>query len=89
MKRAMTAVIGRVMNGKIFDEDGWLIIGISGHQPGIGEHYISTGSLYLCCTVFLPLGLPPEDPFWSCEGKKYTQEKIWSGDNIDCDHAEH
>ena len=27
--------------------DGWLRIGFCGHQPGVGETYISTGSLYL------------------------------------------
>ena len=31
-----------------FDKEGWLQIGFCGHQPGVGETYISTGSLYLC-----------------------------------------
>ncbi len=48
-----------------FDANGWLQIGFCGHQPGVGETYISTGSLYLCAVGLLPLGLPPADPFWS------------------------
>lgn len=42
--------------------DGWLTIGFCGNQPSIGESYISAGSLYLCSTVFLPLGLDGDDP---------------------------
>ena len=34
-----------------FDADGWLRIGFCGHQPGVGETYISTGSLYLCAVA--------------------------------------
>ena len=37
--------------------EGWLRVGLGGHQPGIAEAYISTGSLYLCTAAFLPLGL--------------------------------
>lgn len=53
---ALTAVIRKVMEGEgNFDENGWLRIGVYGHQMDLGEYYISTGSLYLCSTVFLPL----------------------------------
>ncbi len=34
-------------------------------QPGLADFYITTGSLYLCTTIFLPLGLPADDPFWT------------------------
>ena len=47
------------------NEHGWLTIGLSGHQPSLGEPYISTGSLYLCLCGLLPLGLPPDNEFWS------------------------
>ena len=40
-----------------FDNNGWLQIGMVGHQPGIGEGYISTGSLYLCSEVFFVFGI--------------------------------
>jgi hypothetical protein len=77
---ALTAVITRTMAMPgMFDENGWLTIGLSGHQPELGEGYISTGSLYLCATVFLPLGLPPEDSFWLGEEAAWTSKQIWSG----------
>jgi len=70
-----------------FTDDGWLTIGFYGHQPEIGEPYISTGSLYLCTEAFLPLGLPLQTPFWQAPDAPYTQEKIWSGKKADIDHA--
>ena len=78
---ALSAVIERVMTAPgMFDTEGWLTIGVYGQQPKIGEGYISTGSLYLCSTVFLPLGLPESAPFWSEPNCAWTQKRIWSGD---------
>lgn len=54
-------------------------IGLCGHQPGLGEIYISTGSLYLASTAFLPLGLPESDEFWSAPAEPWSSVKIWSG----------
>lgn len=71
-----------------FDENGWLQVGFYGHQPNIGEGYISTGSLYLCSEAFLVLGLEENDPFWSNEHEDWTQKKIWSGVAIPIDKAE-
>jgi hypothetical protein len=83
----LTAVIRRIMEAsKTFDDSGWLHIGFYGHQPELGEGYISTGSLYLCSTVFLPLGLPPSDSFWQGE-KEWTSKKVWSGKKIGIDSA--
>lgn len=70
-----------------FDKGGWLQIGIYGHQPDIGETYISTGSLYLCSEAFLVLGLPPSDPFWQGKDEDWTTKKVWKGEQIDIDHA--
>ena len=62
---ALSTVIRRLIEAPgTFDEAGWLKIGLCGHQPELGETYISTGSLYLCSAVFLPLGLPADDAFW-------------------------
>ena len=71
----------------MFDPDGWLQIGVCGHQPEMGERYISTGSLYLCSTVFLPLGLDENDPFWSAPDADWTMKKLWKGQNLRCGHA--
>ncbi|CAN5921702.1 DUF2264 domain-containing protein [soil metagenome] len=88
VRSGLSAVIRRVMAAPgNFDKQGWLTIGFAGHQPGIGETYISTGSLYLCTTGLLPLGLPASDPFWSAPAADWTQKKIWSGQNIPADKA--
>ena len=85
---ALTAVIRRTMEAPgTFDENGWLRIGVAGHQPGVGETYISTGSLYLCSVALLPLGLPATNPFWSAPPAKTTWEKVWRGENLAADHA--
>ena len=84
---ALTAVIDRVMESGIFDENGWLLHGIYGEQPALAEPYISTGSLYLCSAVFLPLGLPESDPFWSGANEPWTSQKMLAGVNVPADHA--
>lgn len=85
---ALSAVIRRTLEAPgTFDADGWLRIGLAGHQPGLGETYISTGSLYLCSVALLPLGLPPTDPFWRDPPGRTTWEKVWSGENLPVDKA--
>lgn len=87
-RRALTAVIRRTLEpAGTFDESGWLQIGVSGHQPSLGEPYISTGSLYLCATALLPLGLPSQHRFWSDPDAPTTGEQIWSGRDVPADHA--
>lgn len=85
---ALTAVMKRVTEAPgTFDKNGWLQIGFCGHQPSVGEAYISTGSLYLCSAAFLPLGLRSSDPFWSGPEKPWTAKQIWRGTDIPADHA--
>ncbi|MBX4148585.1 DUF2264 domain-containing protein [Paenibacillus sp. FSL W7-1279] len=84
---ALTAVIRKqIQMPGTFDDSGWLRIGFAGSQPEIGEGYISTGSLYLCTTVFLALGLSPEAEFWQGEAE-WTALKAWSGGTIQIDKA--
>jgi hypothetical protein len=85
---AMTAVMTRMIDAEgTFDSKGFLTIGFVGHQPAIGENYISTGSCYLCAAAWLPLGLPSTDEFWSAPAEPWTAQKAWSGVNIKNDHA--
>lgn len=85
---ALTAVIKRILSfPNTFDSKGWLKIGVCGYQPDLGEHYISTASLYLCTQVFLPLGLSPKSEFWSGEDCDWTQKRLWRGENLPCDHS--
>ncbi|NLY10247.1 MAG: DUF2264 domain-containing protein [Firmicutes bacterium] len=84
---ALTAVIKRTMEAPGTFEGEWLTVGLAGHQPGIGEIYISTGSTYLCATGLLPLGLPANSEFWSAPDEDWTSKKIWSGKDMPCDAA--
>jgi Uncharacterized protein conserved in bacteria len=85
---ALTAMIEKVMETpRMFDANGWLQPGVYGLQPELAESYINIGSLYLCTTVFLPLGLHPKDEFWSAPEEAWTSKKIWSGEHAIIDHA--
>ncbi|RYD86601.1 MAG: DUF2264 domain-containing protein, partial [Sphingomonadales bacterium] len=78
-RSALSAVIHRTLDVEgTFDAGGWLAIGLAGHQPMIAESYISTGSLYLCTSAFLPLGLPADDPFWSAPPRAWTSRRAFS-----------
>lgn len=88
VRGALTAVMRRTLTpAGTFDENGWLRIGLSGHQPSLGEVYISTGSLYLCTAIFLPLGLPSEERFWSGAAAPWSSLKVWGGADFKADHA--
>lgn len=88
VRSALTAVMRRMTDAPgTFDAQDWLQIGFVGHQPEIAEPYISTGSLYLCSAAWLPLGLPPSDPFWADPSVDWTAKKAWSGMEVQADHA--
>ncbi len=87
---ALTAVQRRTLEASgTFSRAGWLQIGLAGHQPGLGEGYISTGSLYLCSVAWLPLGLAQSDRFWSGPETPWTQRLAWDGHDLPADHAYH
>lgn len=84
----LNAVIRRMIEAPgTFDEQGWLQVGVAGHQPAVREKYISTGSLYLCLTGMLHLGLPAEDPLWSAPAQAWTQKRLWAGEDVSADHS--
>lgn len=72
----------------VFDEDGFLRVGLSGHQPSLAEKYINKGSVYMCCAAFLPLGLSATDVYWTDACDKTSWDKAWSGEDcLKCDKA--
>ena len=88
VRSALSAVIGRMIEAPgTFDRAGWLTVGFAGHQPHLGERYISSGSVYLCAAGLLPLGLPASDPFWTSPSADWTARKIWNGADTEVDHA--
>jgi len=88
VRPALNAVIHRMIEAPgTFDAQGWLTIGVAGHQPSMAENYIDTGSLYLLTTGLLQLGLPADDPFWTEPTQPWTQQKIWNGEDMPADHC--
>ncbi|MEO8406193.1 MAG: DUF2264 domain-containing protein, partial [Chitinophagaceae bacterium] len=89
VRSALTAVIKKTLEpSSTFTKDGWLAIGLYGAQPALADFYITTGSLYLCTVIFLPLGLPATDEFWSAPAAPWTSVKVWNGgDTVPADHA--
>ena len=88
VRGALSAVIHRTMDvAGTFDERGWLTVGFAGHQPRIGEGYISSGSSYLCAVALLPLGLPPADVFWTAPSADWASRALWAGRDLPPDHA--
>ena len=86
---ALSAAIERSLGpDACWRPDGFLRIGLAGHQPSLGEHYITTGSLYLASLVLLPLGLSPEDPFWADTDEPWTSVRAFElAEDMDADHA--
>lgn len=87
VRSALTAVILKTTeNPNTFNSSGWLNIGIYGTQPALADVYVTTGSLYMCTTILVALGLPESDEFWSSPPQLFTSQKIWRGENGPHDH---
>lgn len=77
---ALTKVMHNLFDADgTFSSDGWLQLGLAGHQPEVADQYTSTGSLYICTTGFLALGLPATNIFWTAPYAEWTSKKAWSG----------
>ena len=88
VRSGITEVVRRMVEApETFDEEGWLRLGAVGFQLGLREDYNSTGSLYVCLTGLVHLGLPADDPFWTAADADWTQKRIWSGQDVEGDHA--
>lgn len=88
VRSGLTATMKRMFSHEgNFNPDGYLQLGFVGHQPGLADVYTNNGSLYMTSLVFLPLGLPAADSFWTSKAEDWTQKKAWSGQPIPKDHA--
>jgi hypothetical protein len=88
VRAALSAVLKKTLDAPgSFTADGWLNLGLAGHQPSIADYYINTGSLYLTSVILLPLGLPDTDEFWTSPALPWTSVKVWSGQDFPADHA--
>ncbi len=84
---ALTKVMQKQFGSNNFSADGWLLIGLNGSQMDISENEINTGSLYLCCSVFLALGLKSDDIFWNAPFTEWSSLKAWNGHPIKPDQS--
>jgi hypothetical protein len=85
---ALTAVMKRQFGFKgTFTADGWLSLGVVGHQPDTADSYSNSGSMYLASLGLLPLGLPASHPFWSAPYADWSMKRAWNGGPIGRDHA--
>lgn len=84
---ALTAVHRNMYDGnQNFDDNGWLVLGFNGSQPGMADGYTSTGSLYMASLSFLPLGLPADNKFWTDPAEDWTTKKAWKGEPVKRDY---
>lgn len=66
VRAALTAVLHRMYDQQQnFNEKGYLTIGFCGKQPNVADWYTNNGSLYMASLIFMPLGLPADDAFWT------------------------
>lgn len=85
---ALTAVMKRQFEFKgTFTKDGWLTLGVVGHQPDTADSYSNSGSMYLASLGLLPLGLPASHPFWTAPYADWSMKRAWNGGAILRDHA--
>lgn len=88
VRAAMTTVMRRMLDASgTYDAEGWLSMGFCGAQKATAEYYLCTGSMYLASTIFLPLGLPAGDSFWTAPAQDWTTKKAWDGMPFPTDHA--
>lgn len=84
----LTAVLKHLFVKNSFTKEGYLTLGLVGDkQEMIADSYTNTGSLYITAYVFLPLGLPATDSFWTDPFTEWTQRKAWSGKPFPKDYA--
>lgn len=88
VRNALTSVMKRMFSAKgNFNKEGYLQLGFVGHQPDLADWYTNNGSLYITSLVFLPLGLPADNSFWTAQPEDWTAKKAWSAQSFPKDHA--
>jgi len=80
VRSALTAVMRRLLDAPgTFDEDNWLRGPWRDMPPALADAG-AAGSLYLCTAVFLPLGLTPENAFWTEPEAPWSARQVYGGD---------
>ena len=88
VRSALTTVLKKQFaENQNFSSNGWLLVGLNGSQLDISESDINTGSVYFCCAIFLALGLPASDLFWTEPYAEWTSVQAWTGQPIQKDQT--
>lgn len=88
VRSALTTVLKKQFaENQNFSSNGWLLVGLNGSQLDISESDINTGSVYFCCAIFLALGLPASDLFWTEPYTEWTSVQAWTGKPIQKDQT--
>ena len=88
VRSALTTVLKKQFaENQNFSSSGWLLVGLNGSQLDISESDINTGSVYFCCAIFLALGLPASDLFWTEPYAEWTSVQAWTGQPIQKDQT--
>ena len=90
VRAALSAVLYNMFgDNRNYNREGYLTLGFNDSQPEISDVYTNNGSLYLASFIFLPLGLPADDTFWTDAPLPWTSKKAWEGGSFPKDHAYH
>ena len=87
VRSALTKVLMRQFAGEQNFNSEWLVIGLNGPQSSISEKNITNGNIYLCCSIFLALGLETEDEFWNAPAAEWSSVKAWNGGQAQADQS--
>jgi hypothetical protein len=79
--RAATVAAQRRMfaDSSNFDEQGFLTLGFSRHQPALANVYSNAGSMYIASESLLALGRAADDGYWTCDSLPWTTRLAYSG----------
>jgi hypothetical protein len=69
-----------------FDDNGYLTLGFTGHQPKLADWYSNAGSMYLAAESLIALGLPASDSYWTSPPLPWTSKKAFSGEEFPKDY---
>jgi hypothetical protein len=69
-----------------FDDEGYLTLGFTGHQPKLADSYSNAGSMYIAAESLIALGLPANDSYWTSTALPWTTNKAFSGQEFPKDY---
>jgi hypothetical protein len=69
-----------------FDENGFLTLGFTGHQPKLADFYSNAGSMYIAAESLIALGLPTNDSYWTSPALPWTAKKAFDGQEFPKDY---